>query len=134
MRTRLVALLFTGLAAVATPLVAAPQASAAPYPGAPPCTAGTFPKTMWCYNTSPTRVYSGPHFYGTLNVGTLFSTPSWFTCWIGGTDSNNNYETWYYTESDDHGWGFVPQSQVHASGAVAGAWYNECSVTGYPGS
>lgn len=134
MRSKLAALALTGVAALAVPVIAAPEASAAPAVGYPACTAGSFPETMWCHNSAPTMVYSGPHFYGTLNVGTLYSTPSWFTCWIGGTDSNGNYETWYYTESDNGGWGFVPQSQVHASGSVSSAWYNECSVTGYPGA
>lgn len=128
MRTRLVGF---AAAAVALAAITAPTAEAAP--DARPlaqfgCVAGTYPEAFWCHN-DPTIVYSGPHYYGTLNVGNLNSTYSWFTCWTGGTDQNNRPETWYYTESDDGGWGYVPASKVYTmAGDVSSAWYNECGA------
>lgn len=130
MRTRLI-----GFAAAAAAIAAltAPTAEAAP--DARPlaqfgCVAGSsYPEDFWCHNAQ-TIVYSGPHYNGgTLNVGNLNSTYSWFTCWTAGTDQNNNYETWFYTESDDGGWGYVPVSKVDTmAGDASSAWYNECGA------
>lgn len=82
------------------------------------------PDFAMCHNVVGTKVYGGigPRnstdgvVYPNQVVGHLYSNPSWFECrlengpWNGG--GPHPYR-WLYTESDDGGWGWVPDTAIY---------------------
>jgi hypothetical protein len=73
----------------------------------------------YCYNIAPTPVWYTA--FGTPQVGTLESDPSWFACKID--DGEFNGETngphprrWLWTKADTPAgtWGWVPDDQIYS--------------------
>lgn len=111
---------------IATIAVSAAPASGAVTTAAANCTLGGNGRPDWatCHNVVGTDVYGGrgpgPETDGVVYpdqvVGHLYSNPSWFQCridngpWNGGGPHPHR---WLYTESDDGGWGYVPDTAIY---------------------
>lgn len=68
----------------------------------------------WCNNVVGAAVYRYPDYTHGV-VGHMYSNPSWFNCrredsWVGGPHPYR----WEYTESDDGGWGFMPDTSIYS--------------------
>lgn len=70
---------------------------------------------------------------GSLRIGTMDSTSSWFLCWVHGDQHAGGNDIWYYTQGDRvdshpewHAWGFMPAVNVHTTNDPGDSRLSEC--------
>ncbi|MGH2558528.1 MAG: hypothetical protein ACRDJH_05645 [Thermomicrobiales bacterium] len=85
-----------------------------------------------CPNASGAPLYYFASEDPALRTGTMYSTNSWFVCYVHGDWHAGGNDVWYYTQGDedidnglpeDHAWGFMPARYV---------WTNEDPDPGMP--
>ncbi|MBB6038021.1 hypothetical protein HNR73_005901 [Phytomonospora endophytica] len=70
---------------------------------------------LYCGNDTPSTLWSTPKFFSSP-IDTLRSNPSYFRCWVTGSQHGGGNNVWYYTFGDDSGrWGYIAASHVWTS-------------------
>jgi hypothetical protein len=91
---------------------------------------------VWTYDEVCPNAYGAPVYYGAwedpaYRTGIMYSTNSWFVCYVHGAWHAGGNNIWYYTQGDvadadwhrERAWGFMPARYV---------WTNEDPDPGMP--
>jgi hypothetical protein len=106
LKLRAAALLASTVAFVTAGLAGAPVAAADAE-----CGVRSSDGRLWCGNHAPRALYLTPDDRSGIN-GQLQSTFSYFICWKKGQTHGGGNNTWYYTDADWGGPGYIAAEHV----------------------